>query len=91
MPNMPLAPMTSYGWVLSDVKDLAEDLHRIAWTVENITPLEAALCHFHLNKVLKSLLLATRVSRRRCALLWLMVSSVYWGVQGAPQNAAVFC
>ncbi len=64
MPN--INPTTSYGWVVSDLKDLSEDLNRIALeTSENITEVEATLCHYHLNKVLKSLLLTTRIARRR--------------------------
>jgi len=58
MPN--IVPTTSYGWVVSDLRDLVVDLDRIALeTGENITEVEASLCHFHLNKVLKSLFPAT--------------------------------
>lgn len=40
MPN--IIPTTSYGWVVSDLKDLSEDLNRIALeTSENITEVEA--------------------------------------------------
>jgi hypothetical protein len=62
MPN--IVPTTSYGWVVSDLRDLVVDLNRIALeTGENITEVEATHCHFHLNKVLKSVLLATRLAR----------------------------
>ena len=65
MPN-PIST-TSYGWVVTDLKDIAEDLQQIATeTTENITGVEATLCHLHLNKVLKSLLLATRSARCQC-------------------------
>ncbi len=54
MPNT--IPTTSYGWVVSDLRDLANDLDQIAYeTCESISEVEATLCHFHLDKVLKSL------------------------------------
>ena len=63
MPN--IVPTTSYGWVVSDLKDISEDLYRIATdTTENITEVEAALAHYHISKVLHSLILATRIRRR---------------------------
>ncbi len=61
---MPNFPTTSYSWVAYDLKELSEDLDRLALdTSENITQVEAALCHHHLGKVLKSLILATRIGR----------------------------
>ena len=54
-----IVPTTSYGWVVPDLKDIAEDLYKIATgTTEQITQVEAQVCHHHLNKILKSLLLA---------------------------------
>jgi hypothetical protein len=51
MPN--IVPTTSYGWIVNDLRDMSEDLYRIATdTAENITEVEAALAHFHLDKVL---------------------------------------
>ena len=49
MPN--IVPTTSYGWIVSDLRDISEDLYKIAIdTSENITEVEAALAHFHLSK-----------------------------------------
>jgi len=62
MPNY--VPDSRYGWVVYDLKDIARDLDTIATdTDEAITELEAALAHYHLKKVLGSLILATRISR----------------------------
>jgi len=42
-----------------------EELHKIATEgSDNITDVEAALCHDHLSKVLKSLIVATRLINR---------------------------
>ena len=63
MPN--IIPTTSYGWIVSDLRDTSEDLYRIATdTTENITEVEATLAQFHFSKVLHSLILATRLGRR---------------------------
>lgn len=63
VPN--IIPTSSYGWIVSDLRDISEDLYRIAIdTSEDITEVEAALAHFHLSKVLQSLILATRLGRR---------------------------
>ncbi len=57
-------PTTSYGWIVSDLRDVAKDLERVQqFTDEAITEVEAALAHYHLKKVLESLILATRISR----------------------------
>ena len=62
---MPDTFETRYGWVVSDLKDLAADLQEIQTdTQEAITEVEAALAHFYLKQVLEGLILATRVSRR---------------------------
>jgi len=62
MPNY--VPTTSYGWIVSDLRDVAKDLERVQqFTDEAITEVEAALAHYHLKKVLESLILATRISR----------------------------
>ncbi len=55
---VPYNDFTRYGWISEDLKDLAAELESIATTTkDNITDLEAALCHFHLSKVLKALIL----------------------------------
>ncbi len=47
-----------------DLKDVARDCEALALaTTERITEVEAALCHAHLSKILRSLILATRISR----------------------------
>jgi hypothetical protein len=62
MPNY--VPTTSYGWIVSDLSDVARDLDRIQqYTDESITEVEAALAYYHLKHVLDSLILATRISR----------------------------
>jgi len=59
-----IVPTTGYGWVAYDLRDLAKDLDNLALlTSENISEVEAALCHFYLGQVLRSLILATRISR----------------------------
>jgi len=59
-------PTTSYGWIVSDLRDIVTDLEKIATeTTETITQVEAELCHHHLYKILKSLILSTRLARRR--------------------------
>ncbi len=63
MPN--IVPTTSYGWVVSDLKDVASDLQSIqSYSDENISEVEAALAHYYLKQVLQALILATRIGRR---------------------------
>ncbi len=60
---------TSYGWIVSDLQDVVTDLEKIATeTTETITQVEAELCHHHLDKILKILILSTRLARRRPSL-----------------------
>ena len=55
-------PTTSYGWIVADLRDIAQDLDRIQISTEEAIPeVEAALAHFHLKKVLESLILAMRI------------------------------
>ncbi len=62
MPNY--VPTTSYGWAVSDLSDIVEDLDRIQkYSDEKITEVEATLAHHHLKRTLESLILATRISR----------------------------
>lgn len=56
---------TSYGWIVHDLMDLTIDLERIQInSIDKISEVEAALCHFYLEKILKSLILATGIGRR---------------------------
>ena len=58
-----IIPTTSYGWIVSDLRDIVTDLERPATeTTETITQVEAELCHHHLNTILSSLVLSTRVA-----------------------------
>ncbi len=60
---MPIHLHTPYAFIAEDLKDLATELDNIALqTTEKITECEAILCQYHLSKVLKSLILATRIS-----------------------------
>ncbi len=63
---MPKHFQTAYAWVAEDLKDLAEELRRIALdTAESITQVESLLFHEHITKILDSLILATRMVRAR--------------------------
>jgi len=58
-----IVPTTSYRWVAEDLKDLAEDLHRIATdTTENKALVESLTCYSNFTKILDSLILATRLA-----------------------------
>ncbi len=63
MPN--IVSTTAYGWVVSDLKDVASDLQSIqSYLDENISEVEAALAHYYLKQVVQALILATRIGRR---------------------------
>ena len=75
---MPNELRTQYGWIVEDLKDVATRLETLALqTDERITQVEAALCRFHLNKTLRFLILATRISRAQCSSLYPQMQSLF--------------
>ena len=73
---MPNIHRTAYGWVTEDLKDVARDIEALALgTSESITEVEATLCHAHLTKILRNLILATRIAKGEWSPLSLQIPS----------------